>query len=220
MIIKLDSYISALLIKTLGCMVLLCVAIPTFVGQGVYEQGMNGPGQSVNTLEQGTDTSGPDSAYCTGNGYYYTVTPGVNNGKAICQFPDGKWCDAHAYFTGDCATSTNEYPNPNLALNPNLPYNLNPYNNPVVAGNPYAYYSPMQYNDPQGALDIADATKTCQQYGGVVQRVHTPYGDVNACTFPNGNYVDLMGLNNAIYGGGGFPGDNWYYYAYSWLNAP
>jgi putative hemolysin len=74
------------------------------------------------------------------------------------------------------------------------------------------------YNNPQGALDIASATKTCQKYGGAVQRVHTSYGDVNMCVFPDGSYVNLMGLYNNVYGG--FPGDNWYYYAYSWLNAP
>lgn len=125
------------------------------------------------------------------------------------QYPDGSWCDAHTYFTGDCAPSANATPASSAYFN---------------ASNPYTYVNPYMYNNPQGALDIADATKTCQSYGGVVQRVHTAYGDVNMCVFPDGSYVDLMGLYNSVYGGfggyGGFAVDNWYYYAYSWLNAP
>jgi putative hemolysin len=213
MIIKLDSRIGALLFTVLGIMALIGAAVSTAVGQGAYEQGVNVSGQGINT-------SGPDSAYCTGNGYYYTTISGVNNGKAICQFPDGKWCDAHAYFTGDCAASTNVSYNPGLTYNPNLPYNLNLYNTPVAPSNPYMYYNPYMYNNPQDALDIADATKTCQQSGGVVQRVHTSYGDVSMCVFPDGSYIDLMGLYSATYGGSVPFGDNWYYYAYSWLNAP
>ncbi len=213
MVNKFNSNKGLILFAMLGTIALLSTAITVAVGQGVYEQGMNVSGQSITT-------SGPDSAYCTGNGYYYTTVPGVNNGKAICQFPDGKWCDAHAYFTGDCAASSNVSYNPNLAYNPNIPYNLNLYNAPAAYGNPYIYNNPYTYNNPQGALDIADATKTCQQYGGIVQHVHTSYGDVSICVFPNGNYIDLNGLNSATYAGGGLVGDNWYYSAYSWLNAP
>lgn len=205
MIVKLDNCKGTLLFAVLSIMALLGAIVLTAAGQGISGQGIN--------------TSGPDSAYCTGNGYLYTTKSGVNSGKAICQFPDGTWCDAHAYFTGDCAASTNVSYNPNLTYNPNLPYNLNLYNTPVVSSNPYIYNNPYRYNDPQGALDIADATKTCQKSGGVVQRVHTSYGDVNMCVFPDGSYIDLMGLYSATYGGG-FSGDNWYYYAYSWLNAP
>jgi putative hemolysin len=189
MIVKPDNCKVTLLFAVLGIMALLGAVVITAAGQGISGQGIN--------------TSGPDSAYCTGNGYFYTTESGVNNGKPICQFPDGTWCDAHAYFTGDCEASTN------VSFNPNMPYN--PYN-------PYTYSNPYMYNNPQGALDIADATKTCQKSGGVVQRVHTSYGDVNMCIFPDGSYIDLMGLYNAAYGG--FSGDNWYYNAYSWLNAP
>ncbi len=191
MIDKLNNRKRTLLFTGLGIMALLGAIVLTAAGQGVSGQGI--------------DTSGPDSAYCTGNGYLYTTQPGVNNGTAICQFPDGTWCDAHKYFTGDCAASTN------------VPYNPGLYN----PANPYTYSNPYTYNNPQGALDIADASKTCQKYGGVVQRVHTSYGDVNMCVFPTGSYVDLMGLYNSVNGGYiGFPADNWYYYAYSWLNAP
>ncbi len=114
---------------------------------------------------QGINTSGPDSAYCTSNGYLYTTIPGVNNGKAVCQFADRSWCDAHSYFTG------NRTPNASV----------------VNAYNPYAF------NTPQGALEIADASKMCQNYGGGVQTVHTSYGDVSMCVFPDGSMVDLKG---------------------------
>jgi len=152
---------------------------------------------------QGINTSGPDSAYCTSNGYIYTTIPGANSGKAVCQFPDGSWCDGHSYFTGNCT--------PNASV--------------VNAYNPYAF------NSPQGALEIADASKMCQNYGGGVQIVHTSYGDVRMCVFPGGSMIDLRGLYGSALGGyypgyypgpyfGGYWGDNWYYGAYAWLNAP
>ena len=148
---------------------------------------------------QAFDTSGPDRAYCVSMGYLYTTSPGVNSGKGVCQFPDNSWCDGHAFFTGDCTNANSAY-------------------------NPYFY------NNPQGALDIADATKACQKNGGRVENVHTAYGDVNLCVFPDGSSVDLRGLYNGVYGGnygpyygyynGIYGTDNWYYWAYSWLNAP
>jgi putative hemolysin len=81
-------------------------------------------------------------------------------------------------------------------------------------------------------LDIAAATKNCEKMGGGVSSVHTPYGDVDLCVFPYGNSIDLRSLvdggfyngfyngpYNGIYNGYG-SGDNWYYWAYPWLNAP
>ena len=47
-------------------------------------------------------------------------------------------------------------------------------------------------------LDLADATKTCQTRGGRVENVHTPYGDVNLCVFPDGSSVDLRSLSSAV----------------------
>ena len=113
----------------------------------------------------GLSSSGPDCSYCTSSGYLCTSKAGVNNGKPICQFPNGEWCDAHAYFIETCSS-------------------------PSTPLNPYGFY-----NNPQGALDIADATKTCNKYGGQVEMVHTPYGDSNVCIFPNGQSIDLPGLN-------------------------
>jgi putative hemolysin len=45
----------------------------------------------------------PNSAYCVSTmGYLYRTTPSLNDGKGICQFPDGTWCDAHEFFKGNC----------------------------------------------------------------------------------------------------------------------
>jgi hypothetical protein len=56
-------------------------------------------------------------------------------------------------------------------------------------------------------------TKTCQTRGGQVQNVHTPYGDVNLCVFPDSSSVDLRSLGSAVYRNGinGMP-DNGIYY--------
>ena len=172
---------------------------------------------SLNVVGQVVDTSAPDSAFCVSTGNLYTTTPGINNGKPVCQFANNAWCDAHAFFTGNCTGNTSPY---------------------------YAYA-------PLSALDLADATKTCNSQGGQVQNVHTTYGDVNLCVFPDGASVDLRSLNsavsNGIYGmpyngiyympdngiynspysgfynipGNGFNDANaWYYDAYAFLNSP
>ena len=137
---------------------------------------------SLNVMGQVADTSGPDRAYCVGTGNLYATTPGINNGKPVCQFAGNAWCDAHAFFTGNCTGSTSPY----------------------YAG----------YNTPMSALDIADATKTCNTQGGQVQNVHTPYGDVNLCVFPDGASVDLRSLSRAVYNNGINGGmlDNGIYY--------
>ncbi len=172
---------------------------------------------SLIAMGQNTDTSVPDRAYCVGTGNLYTTNPGLNNDKAICQFADNSWCDAHEFFIGNCTGATT---------------------------------SPYYYSTPMSALDIADVTKACQVRGGQVQNVHTVYGDVNLCVFPDGSSIDLRSLSSTVYGevSGtpyigyyGMPSDvyympysgfytlpdntindanAWYYLAYSWLNAP
>jgi len=173
---------------------------------------------------------GPEGAYCVNSGYLYATVPGVNNGNPICQFPDNSWCDAYAYYLGNCTPSfspsgyvaTGGAVTPSGLVVPGSVYN--PY-----AINPYYYNSPAYSNVTQSALDIADETKTCQSMGGSVQQVHTTYGDVNLCVFPDGSSIDLAQLASGAYGGipgpvvyiNGIPtSDGWFYYAYSWLNAP
>ena len=159
------------------------------------------PGQVIG--QAGTaSTSAQDSAYCVGMGYNYATIPGVNGNQPVCQFTDNSWCDAHAFATGTC----------NLA--------------------PLSYSSPYYFNTTQSALDIAAETAQCQRMGGSTRTVHTAYGDVDLCVFQDGSSVDLRALNTNAgltgYPGSGYPGpanpfyggDSWYYYAYSWLNAP
>ncbi|MDD1751700.1 MAG: hypothetical protein LUQ38_01245 [Methanotrichaceae archaeon] len=139
----------------------------------------------------GLSSSGPDCAYCTSSGYFCMNKPGINSGKPICQFPNGDWCDAHAYFIENCSS-------------------------PSTPLNPYGFY-----NNPQGALDIADATKTCNKYGGQVESMHTPYGDSNICIFPNGQAIDLPGLNSLTSLQRRVQEDViWRMEAYNFLNAP
>jgi hypothetical protein len=53
-----------------------------------------------------SSATGSDRTYCVGMGYLYRTTPGVNGGLPICQFSDYSWCDANAFPTGKCGTST------------------------------------------------------------------------------------------------------------------
>ena len=56
----------------------------------------------------------------------------------------------------------------------------------------------------------------CSRSGGSLRSVHTPYGDVTLCAFPNGSTCDLQSLASGNCGGV----DYWTVYARSWLNAP
>jgi putative hemolysin len=143
--------------------------------------------------KQGTilSSSGPDCAHCVSNGYVCKKLPELNDNEPICQFPDGRWCDAHEFFIGNCSSSGTFL-------------------------NPFGFY-----NNPQGALDIADAAKTCNHYGGGVEMVHTPYGDSNICIFPNGQAIDLPQLNRLT----SLPQREqqqaiWNMEAYNFLNSP
>jgi hypothetical protein len=130
-----------------------------------------------------------DRSYCVDLGYLYRTDPGINNGQGFCQF-DSSWCDAHAFATGKCGTTTSGF--------------FNPY------GYYYPYYSAYYpYGPNHGGL-----VASCSRYNGSVQTIHTPYGDVDQCVLPNGMVMDLYGLYN------GYLADSWYRTAYSFLNPP
>jgi putative hemolysin len=132
----------------------------------------------LNAMGQ-VDTSVPDRAYCVDTGNLYAINPGVNSGKPVCQFPDNSWCDAHAFFTGNCTENS-------------------------------------RFNSPLSGLDLADATRRCQADDGRVENVHTPYGDVNLCVFPDGSSIDLRSLGSAVnYGIYGMPSNGIYYTGYN-----
>lgn len=131
-------------------------------------------------------------------GYLYRTNPGVNGNQPICQFSDYSWCDANAFATGKCGASTS----------------ATGFYNPYGVYYPYFYDYPYYGGYTYPRMTPGQSIDACTSAGGNVTSVHTPYGDVDVCRFPNGNIMDLYGLSN------GLLGDNWYYYAYSYLNAP
>ncbi len=44
----------------------------------------------------------PARSYCVSMGYLYKTSPGINGGQPICEFPDKSWCDAQAFYNGNC----------------------------------------------------------------------------------------------------------------------
>ncbi len=133
-----------------------------------------------------------DENYCVSSGYLYRAVPGINDGQGICQFTDNTWCDAQAFATGQCKV------------------NYYGFSNPYGLYYPYSYF----YGVPYAELTPGDAIDSCTNNGGKVESLHTPYGDVDVCSFPDGRIVDLYGHYNGVLG------DYWPYYAYSWLNTP
>ncbi|HNX40404.1 MAG TPA: DUF333 domain-containing protein [Methanothrix sp.] len=59
------------------------------------------------------------------------------------------------------------------------------------------------------------AERMCNNSGGTVRSVHTPYGNIAMCVFPDGVTCDLKSITE-----GKFGEDAWTRYARSWLNAP
>ena len=55
----------------------------------------------------------------------------------------------------------------------------------------------------------------CRGSGGSPRSVHTPYGDITICAFPDGRTCDMKSLAEGRCGG-----DMWLTYARSWLDAP
>jgi putative hemolysin len=122
----------------------------------------------------------PAQGYCVQMGYLYRSSPSINNGQGICEFPDKTWCDAQAFYAGQCGPRL--FPNPI----PSSGSTLNP-----------------------------SASTLCRNAGGQLENVHTPYGDVVLCVFPNGRTCDIQSLYYGMCGG-----DDWLRYASSWLNGP
>lgn len=54
----------------------------------------------------------------------------------------------------------------------------------------------------------------CRSSGGSMKSIHTPYGDITLCAFPDGSTCDLKSLAEGRCGR-----DNWQVYARSWLDA-
>jgi putative hemolysin len=57
---------------------------------------------SVILVAANSDTSAESRTNCVSMGYLYRTSPAVNNGQGYCVFPDGSWCDASAFQSGEC----------------------------------------------------------------------------------------------------------------------
>jgi putative hemolysin len=86
----------------------------------------------------------------------------------------------------------------------------------------YLYSTSQGINGGQGICKFPDnsmwtetTAKICRNNGGSLRSVHTPYGDIAVCAFPDGRTCDLKSLAEGRCGG-----DSWLLYARSWLDAP
>jgi putative hemolysin len=127
----------------------------------------------------------PARSHCVSSGYLYRITPSVNGGQPVCSFPDNSWCDVNEFYKGSCG--------------PRITANILPS---------YAFET-----------DTQKATKSMQEIcfssGGKMKSIHTPYGDIAVCTFPDGTTCDARTISEGRCGM-----DEWMIYARSWLNAP
>jgi len=73
---------------------------------------------------------------------------------------------------------------------------------------------PRYVSEPE-AMWAQSSGAICRSSGGVLRSVHTPYGDITMCAFPDGRTCDLKSLAEGRCGG-----DMWMVYARSWLDAP
>jgi putative hemolysin len=73
---------------------------------------------------------------------------------------------------------------------------------------------PGYVSESEGMWTQSAAT-ACRGSGGSLRSVHTPYGDITICAFPDGRTCDLKSLAEGRCGG-----DRWLVYARSWLDAP
>ena len=74
---------------------------------------MNSIGQDVSSGQSETSESQAAHDYCVQMGYLYKTTATLNNGQPICEFSSGAWCDANAFYTGQCTATYNPYGLPN-----------------------------------------------------------------------------------------------------------
>jgi putative hemolysin len=72
-----------------------------------------------------------------------------------------------------------------------------------------------EYAVQTASVGSASAQDICQRSGGSMKSVHTPWGDILMCVFPDGTTCDSRALSEGRCGA-----DYWTIYAQSWLNAP
>ena len=127
----------------------------------------------------------PARTYCVSSGYLYRAAPSINGGLPICSFTDNSWCDVNEFYNGSCG--------PRLA--PNI--------------------LPSYSFDIDTEKPVKSMQDVCLASGGKMKSVHTPYGDITLCVFPDGTTCDARTISEGRCGM-----DEWMIYARSWLNAP
>jgi putative hemolysin len=169
---------------------------------------------SLNVMGQVIDTSGPDRAYCVDTGNLYATTPGVNNGKPVCQFSDNSWCDAHAFFTGNC-TGNSRFNSPLSGLDLADATKTCQTNGGRVENvhTPYADVNLCVFPDGS-SVDLRSLNSAVNNgiYGMPDNRIY--YTSNNGIyNMPYSGFYTLPsnGLNDA---------NAWYYGAYAFLNSP
>ncbi|MDD1751975.1 MAG: DUF333 domain-containing protein [Methanotrichaceae archaeon] len=136
---------------------------------------MNGVGQDVSS---GQSESQAAHDYCVQMGNLYQTTPTLNNGQPICTFSNGAWCDANAFYKGQCSATYNPagLPNPYATYygyppssSVHTPYGDVPANAAYGSGNIYMgnpYYG--GWTDPYyGGMSTAGAEQAAWMYGAM-----------------------------------------------------
>jgi putative hemolysin len=186
---KLNSRESGLLVVGLCLSVILTASTVIVAWQGSYSSGSYATGSSVSasypqsSALSGSNVpissaSGSDRTYCVSMGYLYRTNPRVMAASQICQFSDYSWCDAMPPLQESAAPA------------PLLTASTIHMENTIHTSNDYPYSN----NYPYTGTTPGAATDACTGRGGNVTSVHTPYGDVDVCKFPNGDIMDLYGL--------------------------
>ncbi len=139
---------------------------------------------SLPALSAAASSDDPARSYCVRSGYLYRAAPGLNNGMGICEFSDKSWCDAQAFYAGECGP--NRIP-----------------------------WTSTSYQYPAAGTWNSTISQMCSERGGMLQEVHTPYGDMVLCVLPGGQTCSP----ESLYSGSCWQ-DDWLTYARSWLNAP
>lgn len=129
---------------------------------------MNCVGQGESNAQTESSESQAAHDYCVQMGNLYKTSPTLNNGQPVCEFPSGAWCDANAFYTGQCTASYNPYglPNPYAAYygspseSVHTPYGDVPANVPYGG---YIYVTPDYY----GGWSETGAEQAAWMFGAI-----------------------------------------------------
>ena len=154
---KLDFEIEGALFARLCAIVFLIASSIAIVGLGVSD------------VQDQSSESQAAHDYCVQMSYLYTSTPQLNNGQPVCKFTETTWCDAIAYYEGQCTASYNPggLPNPYAAYYgyPQGESVHTPYGD-VPAGAAYSSGT-IPVNPTYGGLSTAEKEQAAWAYGAM-----------------------------------------------------